>query len=97
MTEDDYEKFIAFAASASEVIKVSSKPQEVEKFDVSDGTMGSLKEEEGESDDEDKSELQLAYDQLYQQYYRLTKVNVKLGTKLKKVVDEVEVLKKGEH
>ena len=56
--------------------------------------MGSLKEEERESDDEDKSELQLAYDQLYQQYYRLTKVNVKLGTKLKKVVDEVEVLKK---
>ena len=92
--EDSYENFTAFTASASELFVASSKPQEIEKSDESDDTMGSLKEEEGESDDEDKSELQLAYDQLYQQYYRLTKVNVKLGTKLKKVVDEVEVLKK---
>ena len=82
--EDDYENFTTFAASASEVIEASSKPQEVEKFDESDDTMGSLKEEEGECDNEDKSELQLTYDQFYQQYYRLTKFNVKLGTKLKR-------------
>ena len=61
---------------AMEVTKTSSKALETEKSIEWYGTIGSLEEE---SDEEDKSELQRAYDQLYKQSYKLANANVKLG------------------
>ena len=81
---DESKNFTAFMASISEVTNTIFKVPKIENFDESDGTMGSLKEDEGELDDENKSELQRGYDQFYKQSYKLTNVNVKLGKKLKK-------------
>ena len=77
--------------SIVEVIEKSSKGSKIRKLDESDGIVGSLEEE---SDEEDKSELQRAYDQLYKQSYKLANYNVKLGKRLKKAQEEVDSLKK---
>ena len=57
----------------AEVTDTSLKAPKIEKIDELNCTAGFL---EKESNDEDKCELQQAYDQLYKQSYKLTDVNV---------------------
>ncbi|PSS17557.1 Myosin-9 like [Actinidia chinensis var. chinensis] len=77
--------------SAVKTTKTSSKASDTEKSDESDGVVGSVEEE---SDDEDISELQQAYNQLYKESYKLANSNVKLSKRLKEALEEVDSLKK---
>ena len=80
--------------STAEVKEMSSKAFKIEKSYESNGTIGSLGEDEEESDEEHKSELQQTYNQQYKQSYKLTDAKVKLGKRLKDALEEVESLKK---
>ena len=77
--------------SAVEVIEKPSKAFEIEK---SDNTIGSLREDEEDSNEEHKSELQQSYNQLYKQSYKLADAKVKLSKILKDTLEEVNSLKK---
>ena len=70
---------------------MASKASEIKHSNESDGTVGSL---EKESNEENKSELQWVYDQLYKQSYKFVNTNVKLNNKLIKAQEEVDSLKK---
>ncbi|GFZ21639.1 hypothetical protein Acr_29g0008010 [Actinidia rufa] len=88
---DETENYTAFMTSAVKITKTSSKTSDTEKLDESDGTIGSLEEE---SNDEDISELQQAYNQLYKESYKLVNSNMKFGKRLKEALEEVDSLKK---
>ncbi|GFY88086.1 hypothetical protein Acr_06g0000260 [Actinidia rufa] len=88
---DEIENYTAFMTSAVETTKTSSKASDTEKSDESDGVVGSVEEE---SDDEDISELQQAYNQLYKESYKLANTNVKLSKRLKEALEEVDFFKK---
>ena len=89
--DNESKNFTTFMTSTVEVTKISSKALETEKSNELDSTVGPLEEE---SDEEDKSELQQAYDQLYKQSYKFTNINVKLSKMLKKAQEEVDFSKR---
>ena len=90
-SDDESENFTAFMTFVVEIIKTSSKASDTKKSDEPDGTVGSLKEE---SNDEDVSELQQAYNQLYKQSYKFVNSNIKLSKRLIESLKEVDSLKR---
>ncbi|PSS08054.1 U3 small nucleolar RNA-associated protein like [Actinidia chinensis var. chinensis] len=90
--DDETENYTALMTFAAEVTETPSKALKTEKSYESDDIVGSLEEE---SNDEDMSELQQAYNQLYKQSYKLANANVKLNKKLKEALQKVDSLKKG--
>ena len=81
--DDEFKNFTAFMTSAIKAIETSSKASNTKKSDESDGSIGFLEEK---FDEDDKSKLQRAYDQLYKQSYKLDNANVKLGFDCKSLV-----------